>query len=411
MDARRPSGPATDRPPVTSNPRPRSVTTGVARSGLLILVIACLGFTWPWQMNHGWPGTSRIPVTPLDHPTLEERVSECGWDPASGYRFALFGDQRALADGEFQLLVDRLAMRSESDERLLFMLDTGDFVHSGRHTDQFDRLRSILRPVRHLPYLVAVGNHELDSNRSQVARHNTAAFLGYLDPELGSNRMYYAKTAGRVRFLFMDTNDLVYGEGGKLRDAGAPKPGSRTEEQLRWLVRELGIETNAPDSATIVVMHHPIVVSSKKYRSSARHLWRTTFEGRTIPDILMDGGVDVVITGHTHTYERFRIERNDGRVMHVVNLSGRPRTSFLWFGDGGRRCQDIRAKEDEWFRDNGWHDMARWSVRQEDAMIGDEANQFAILDVDASDGIEMEIVYLDGERAQGDRRPERVRLK
>jgi len=38
----------------------------------------------------------------------------------------------------------------------------------------------------------------------------------------------------------------------------------------------------------------------------------------------------------------------------LVNLSGRPRDSVLWFGAGGRRARDIRGREDEWFAEAGW---------------------------------------------------------
>ena len=45
---------------------------------------------------------------------------------------------------------------------LVAIIDTGDIVDNGKHADQFAMLHDILEPVRAWPYLVAVGNHELD---------------------------------------------------------------------------------------------------------------------------------------------------------------------------------------------------------------------------------------------------------
>ena len=46
---------------------------------------------------------------------------------------------------------------------------------------------------------------------------------------------------------------------------------------------------------------------------------------------VIEGGVDLVICGHTHTYERFRLRRGE-RELSLINLSGRPQNSFLFFG-------------------------------------------------------------------------------
>ncbi len=307
----------------------------------------------------------------------------------SGYRFAVFGDQRALANGEWQLLLNEIAQLETPSSRelpLLFLLDTGDIVQDGAHSDQFRLLQNILRPVEHLPYLIGVGNHEISNNEPGPARANLATFAAYLDPQFSAERMFYRKDLGGVAYLFLNTSDLVYDvpEGANARADG----------QLAWLVEELANPRGT--KTTVIVMHHPFIQTSKKHRPTARDLWKLEYQNKTLPNILADGGVDVVLTGHTHTYERFELtRRHDGRRMHVVNVSGRPRNAFLWFGAGSRRPKDVRGKEDSWFTDEGWEDASDWEIRQREFMDKDsERNQTVVFTVDDRAQLSIEVHYL-----------------
>jgi hypothetical protein len=307
--------------------------------------------------------------------------------PDAGYSFAAFGDQRALAGGEWQSMMASIDSLARQDARLLFMLDTGDIVDDGSHSDQFRALADILAKVRSLPYLVGVGNHELNNNQPGPGRANTAAFLKPIDPAISPDHLYYEKRIGRVRFLFLDSNDLVY-------DVGAGVA-ARREAQLAWLVNELKRLPDEPGHPTVVVMHHPILQSSSKHREQARDLWNLSYGGRTLPDILADGGVDLVLVGHTHTHERFRAARNDGKGFYVVNLSGRPEPAFLWFGAGARRANQILSGgESLWFAERGWRNLQNWDLAQEAAMTKDEADEFALFKVEPDGGMTMSVRYM-----------------
>jgi hypothetical protein len=388
----------------------RVVALGVAAVGaaaaLATLASLAEAFTWPWDVGAPWPRSSRLPVETLDHPTLEARAATLSPGADAGFRFVVFGDQRALADGEWQALLRDVARRAAADDRILFLLDTGDIVHDGAFRDQFRLLRSILSPVRRLPYLVAVGNHETHWNGPGPARANTAAFLRYLDTAFSTRRMYYRKDVGPLRLFFLDTNDLVYGDDGGAGDAhrgrGAPRgageappraPGRRAREQLAWLARELAEDD--PGRTTVVVMHHPIVQSSAKHIEQARDLWNLRHEGRALADLLADGGVDVVLTGHTHTYERFTLRRADGRSLQVVNVSGRPRDSALWHGAEARKARPIAGREHAWLSARGWRGLDRWGVTQDEAMLGRGSNQYGLVTVGADGSLSLEMEFLD----------------
>ncbi len=395
-----------------------------ARAGLVVAILLILvareisgaapvqAFTWPWDTSGPWPGSSRHPVTALDHPHLESRLAGLDPGPEAGFRFVAYGDQRALADGEWQDLVAAVGARAAVDDRLLFVIDTGDIVDDGKPTDQFVMLRDILAPIRGLPYLVAVGNHELHDNEFLAARANTAAFLSYLDPAFATERMYYRKDVGRMRFLFLDTSDFAYGEDGK-GGACPPPPDGRAAAQLEWLSRELAVGRQEKEDGQIivVVMHHPLLHSSKRHFGQARELWNCTVEGRQLVDLLADGGVDVVLTGHTHTYERFHLRREDGREIAVINVSGRPRTSFLWVGAGARRPRDIAGRENEWLAEEGFHGLESWEIRQVERMTEEnEANQYAVFTVEPDGGLVLEMNYL-APGSSTERRASPVRLR
>lgn len=352
-----------------------------------IAVLLAVGVGSIAPSSFRWPSSSRFRVTPLAQPPLDSKLSSLRPGPDAGYSFAVYGDQRALAGGEWESMIASIDSLSKRDPRLLFMLDTGDIVENGAHSDQFHELSAILAEARSLPYLVGVGNHEVNNNRPGAARPNTAAFLAPLDPALSPNRLYYERTVGRVRFLFLDSNDLVYDRGPGVRE--------RREGQLAWLAEALRRVPDRPGYPTVVVMHHPFIQSTEKHRRQARDLWSFHYKGRTLPDLLADAGVDLILSGHTHTYERFRVARSDGKGFQIVNLSGRPKPSFLWIGDGQRRPQMISSGAERfWFYDRGWRHLDGWEITQEEAMTEDEANQYAVFRVEPDGGMTMAMRYM-----------------
>ena len=386
----------------------RSLPRSIEFSATLLAAAVAAAFTWPGNAGDPWPASSDLPVPVLGHPALEEVLPAGGGE--GGFRFAAFGDQRALADGEWQSILGLIAGLSGTPEEPLFLIDTGDVVYNGSYSDQFVMLREILSPVSHIPYLACVGNHETRNNREAAARENTAAFFSSLDRDLSPERMYYRKDVGFARILFLDTNDLVYGDDGRAVEGDPVAAGSRAEAQLQWLAGQFASDDRGEEALTIVVMHHPILQSSNRHLPQARALWNLQFQGRSIPDLLLDGGTDLVLVGHTHTYERFRFERNDGAEAVLVNISGRPRTSFLWFGRSARKAHDIAGEESEWLGKRGWKNLDRFTVTQEHWMGGGGMNQYALFTVDGDGGILLDVRYIDDGGGDEIRSPQ-VRLR
>ena len=149
------------------------------------------------------------------------------------------------------------------------------------------------------------------------------------------------------------------------------------------------------------MLHHPLLQSSSKGRSEAVALWSYTYRGRSLPDILADGGVDLVLCGHARTCERFLVERTDGARMVFANLSGRPYPSALRPGERARRTDNVRGGEMEFFAQNGWKNLDRWRISQEHVMHENEANQFGVVTVGADGSLLLDVSYLDGDAPDG----------
>ena len=154
----------------------------------------------------------------------------------------------------------------------------GDNVYPSGSADQFARC---YHPTwgRHLERTrPAVGNHE----------YKTKDAKGYFD--------YFGARAGpRGKGWYSYDHD-----GWHLVVLNSELDLDEGSEQIRWLRNDLRTH---PTRCTLAYFHHP-GFSSGRYRERNRPpaLWRT----------LYDNGVDVVLAGHDHHYERFAKLTPDG---------------------------------------------------------------------------------------------------
>ena len=133
----------------------------------------------------------------------------------------------------------------------------------------------------------ALGNHE-------YATGSAATAISYFELPAGG---YYSYDLGSWHVVVLNTN---------CRPAGGCGP---TSPQNAWLRRDLA---DHPASCTLAYGHHPRWSSGLHGSdTSIAPLWRT----------LAEAGVDVVLAGHDHHYERFA--RVDGIRSFVVGTGGR----------------------------------------------------------------------------------------
>jgi predicted phosphodiesterase len=193
----------------------------------------------------------------------------------SRFAFAVIGDSGRGRKN--QLAVAALLERLKPD----LMLHTGDVVYPSGEERHYDRRFFVPygRLLKEVPIFPVLGNHDLE-------RGNGAAYLNNFhlprnDPQ-GTGR-YYSFDWGNAHFVAL--NSELYHED----RSGNP------EEQKVWLERDLR-ETHQPWK--IVYFHRPIY-SSSKHGSDERIR-------EDLEPVLIRQGVDLVFSGHDHTYERTR---------------------------------------------------------------------------------------------------------
>lgn len=183
-----------------------------------------------------------------------------------------------------------------------FVLHPGDLVSTGNNARHWtDHFFSSMEPlISRVPLFPVLGNHEQNSQ-------NYFDYMALPDPEY-----YYQFTYGNTDFFMLDTNRNV-------------DPGS---EQYVWIDKAL-----ADSKATwkIVCHHHPPYSSDE---NDYGNLWKTNkgtrgdLRVRQLVKLYEQHGVDIVWTGHIHSYERTWPVR-EGR---AVNEGG---TIYMVTGGGG----------------------------------------------------------------------------
>ena len=162
------------------------------------------------------------------------------------------------------------------DQSTTPIIGVGDYAYPDGTPEQFadcfdpklGRHKSRFSPV--------AGNHEYNTPGAAPYFSYFGAAAG--DPDKG----YYAQTRGDWLILYLNSN---------CGEVGGCNPAS---QQYRWAAQQV---VNAPaDSCLAVVTHHP--------RWSS---WGNYADARFLDDVttmLHDAGLDLLLTGHAHMYER-----------------------------------------------------------------------------------------------------------
>ncbi|HBO52253.1 MAG TPA: hypothetical protein DD471_09745 [Planctomycetes bacterium] len=192
--------------------------------------------------------------------------------PDAAIRFGVFGDFGCGCPAQYE----SIGVLKDSQPDLV--LTTGDNVYysgSAREVRQnyFIPMASL---IDHVPVYPSLGNHD-------VITGNGSPFLDSLylpvNDADGSER-FYSFDRGNCHFIALEVTDR----------AGDLSPGSR---QYQWLVRDL-----QRTAATWVVcyFHHPLY-------SDSSHGDAPLLQIHLAP-LFDEYGVDVVLSGHDHTYQR-----------------------------------------------------------------------------------------------------------
>ncbi len=202
-----------------------------------------------------------------------------GWSPLHKFRSAPSGATPftfvAVGDtGVDPGAAANIARMVEADPA--FVLDAGDLAYAGGDQAVWDSWFQQVQPLAsQAPYMPTLGNHEYESG------YNLSAYLGRF--ALPGNERWYSFNYSSVHIVSVDS--------GPSDDLGPP-PGATA-----WLEADLKYSSEDPlHPWTIVVFHYP------PFTSGTMGSWTS---GRSLWSPLLDRyGVELVINGHQHSYER-----------------------------------------------------------------------------------------------------------
>jgi predicted phosphodiesterase len=183
---------------------------------------------------------------------------------ANSVRFAVIGDFGN--GGPFELDVARQMVKSRAAFPFEFVITLGDNLLTGSQPSDFDQDFAVPYKVlldAGLPFYATLGNHDKTNER-------------FYKPFNMNDANYYAYKKGHVRFFALDSNYLD------------PK-------QTAWLETQLREAGNG--DWKICYFHHPLY-------SSARTHGPATDLRKVLEPLFVRYGVDVVMAGHEHVYER-----------------------------------------------------------------------------------------------------------
>ncbi len=199
---------------------------------------------------------------------------------AKPVRFLAFGDSGSGGDEQLQLRSQMFEVPYD------LMIHVGDLAYENGTIGEFeDNLFSVYAELfENLPFFPAAGNHDYETNNGGIFRDVFA-----LPPGEGDEK-WYSYDWGRVHFAVLDTeHDYA--------------------TQAEWLDRDLALSTSP---WKIVYSHRP------PYSSGTEHGSDTDLRA-TLAPVLEKHGVQLVLSGHDHHYER-TVPQNG--VVYVVTGGG-----------------------------------------------------------------------------------------
>jgi hypothetical protein len=181
----------------------------------------------------------------------------------------------------------------------LFHLLNGDLCYANRDVDRVRTWNNFFtnntRSARFRPWMPAAGNHEIESGNGPIGMSAYQAYFTLpsteTDAELAG--LWYAFTAGSVRVIVLQNDDYC------LQDASDYYiNGYSGGRQLAFLERELRAARSSPEVDWVVVAMHQVMISSANASGSDLGL------RQNYGPLFDKYGVDLVVCGHEHNYER-----------------------------------------------------------------------------------------------------------
>jgi hypothetical protein len=226
-------------------------------------------YAWSNQFNHvEFPGRPAGTDVPRE---------------AGGWSFAALGDFGSGTKDEAYVLHDI------ESQHPAFMVGLGDNVYfqglEREYATNYDPQKLMGGVVQQMPVMPALGNHDVDVSDSTYFRR--FPFL--------NNARYYSYDYKNAHFLVLDSNEDM-------------APGS---PEYKFAQADLEAHKNA--RWKVVYMHHPVFSTTGRSPLNER---------KYLAPLLSKEGVDLILCGHDHKYERSEPLNGRGMVQVVEGGGG-----------------------------------------------------------------------------------------
>ena len=199
-------------------------------------------------------------------PAQSPQVKSSLPNKAGSTKFAVIGDTGTGDSNQYRLAARLAEFRQSFPFEFVVML--GDNTYGGETAADFERRFEVpYKPLldEGLKFYAALGNHDTPNQRF------------YKPFNMRGERYYSFKPKNGVRFFSLDSTYM-------------------SPEQLQWLEKELAASGS---EWQIAFFHHPL------YSSGGRHGSDRALRDQLEP-VFIKHGVDVVLQGHDHFYERIK---------------------------------------------------------------------------------------------------------
>jgi len=235
-----------------------------------------------------------------DGENFEARFTTAPKPGTTDWRLVVYGDNRSNPDNHRGIVEQIIKLKPA------IVLNSGDLVARGKvyeqwKTQYFDPLRGL---AEYVPSFPCLGNHE------QNADH----YYNYTSVPDENGEVYYSFDYANAHIISLNSNT---------RDA----PYQPGEAQTEWLIEDL--KANQDKEWIIVFFHHPLFrCHPTRGITGQRWVWQPIFD---------EYGVDLVVNGHDHYYQR---------TYAIASYSGSPRrgVTHLISGGGGAGTYPILPK-------------------------------------------------------------------
>ena len=232
--------------------------------------------------------------------------------------------------------------------RPAFHCIVGDLSYANGDQAIWDRWFRAIEPMaRNKPWMACIGNHEIEAANSVggfgAPGGDSWGPLGYdayrsrfAFPDNGDrwDNCWYAFRYGSVQFVSIDNNDV--------NTEVTANIGYSDGRQERFVERVLSNAADDPDiDFTVVLMHQCAFSSSTKHGSDGgvRKAWLDMF-ART--------GVDLVLQGHDHTYERTHLMDRTKVLLSEAPYVSKVGTLYVVAGNGGAVQEPFSPVQPKW---------------------------------------------------------------